>query len=346
VKKIYFYSERLSYFKRHFSTFFPHITIRKIINLLLNEIEMNLRITTPKSLPPYIKIEPTPQCQLRCEGCAQRNPDFRKQFNNHMQLSIDDLTKIIDPISDTLLGVSLSLYGEPMLNRNLISLIEYIHSKNVAVSFPTNFSIKFNKEQAERMVLSGLDCIYVSLDGASQETYSKYRVGGNFELVLRNVELLSNAKKEFRSKHPIIVWKFVNFEHNKHEIEVVKGSYKTLGFDSYELVTDFFGSVNLEAEKEYKKNIIKNKKVCYWPWNTMIIRWDGSTSPCCPFGTDEFNLGNSIKINTKEVWSSPEYDSLRRGFIRKDYGQKMHPFCKICLGLSESNRLSTTSGKS
>jgi radical SAM protein with 4Fe4S-binding SPASM domain len=311
---------------------------------LINEIEMNLRITTPKSLPPYIKIEPTPQCQMRCEGCAQRKPDFRKQFNNSMQLSLEDLKKIIDPFSNTLLGVSLSLYGEPMLNRNLISLIEYIHNKNVAVSFPTNFSVKFNKEQAERMVLSGLDCIYVSLDGASQETYTKYRIGGNFELVLRNVELLSNAKKELGLRHPIIVWKFVIFDHNKHEIDAVKSLYKKLGFDTYEFVTDFFSIVNLEAEKKYRKNIIKIRKVCYWPWNTMIIRWDGSIKPCCPFGTDEFNLGNAINNNTNDLWTSPEYDSLRKGFILKDYGQMMHPLCKICLGLTKSNSLSENSG--
>jgi hypothetical protein len=37
--------------------------------------------------------------------------------------SLEDWKKNIDPIKDTLIGVGLSLYGEPLLNKNIVHLI-------------------------------------------------------------------------------------------------------------------------------------------------------------------------------------------------------------------------------
>src|SRR3990172_8768204 len=139
MKRISSPNKRADYFKRHFSTFIPHLTLKKIINLLINEIEMQLSIASPKSFPPYIKVEPTPLCHLRCPGCLQKDYDFKKSLlklnNGIMYLSLENLKTIINPIRNTLIGVSLSHYGEPMLNPHLSSLIEYLHNNNIAVSF-------------------------------------------------------------------------------------------------------------------------------------------------------------------------------------------------------------------
>lgn len=334
MKKIRYFHEKFDYLKRHFFTILPHLTIKKIINIILNEIEMRLTITTPKSLPLYIKIEPTPLCQLRCKGCAQSGPDFKKQLNNSMHLSLEKVKKIIDPICDTIIGVSLSLTGEPLLNEDIISIIEYISSKNIGVSFPTNFSVKLSNEKIERLVKSGLDSITISLDGASEETYTKFRTGGNFNLITNNVKLISDTKKKLGFKRPRIIWKFIIFDYNRHEIEIVKNTYKSLGFDSYEFVPNFYDDLSKNVNKTYKNNMIKNKKPCYWLWNSMIVRWNGKVSPCCAI-LDQFNLGNAIEEDIRKIWQSKEYKKLRDGFKKKDYGLNMHPACKKCIGLEE-----------
>ncbi|MFI5253190.1 MAG: radical SAM/SPASM domain-containing protein [Bacteroidota bacterium] len=293
---------------------------------------MRFRITSPKSFPPYLKIEPTPLCQLRCPGCVQSKPEVKKQLNSGMFLSLEALRKIIDPISDYLFGVSLSLSGEPLLNRNIVNLIEYIHSKNIAVSFPTNLSIELNEENAEKVIRSGLDCLQVSLDGASKESYVKYRVGGDFDLVVKNVKLLSNTKKALGLKHPILVWKYIVFEHNRHEVNMVIELYKTIGFDDYEFIYDNRSSVSKNTRTEFNKNLYENRKTCFWLWNTMIIRWNGDILPCCSV-RDSWNIGNALTTNITEIWQSIKYESIREGFIKKHYGQKMHPACKSCIGL-------------
>ena len=53
------------------------------------------------------------------------------------------------------------------------------------------------------------------LDGASQETANIYRVGTDFKNVFEVMKLGVKSKA-------LIIWQFILFEHNEHEIELVK----------------------------------------------------------------------------------------------------------------------------
>src|SRR6185295_3463072 len=248
------------------------VTTAKLCNLLLNVIELRLNVCRPRSLPPYIKVEPTPLCQLACPGCAHGVSDFKKQLSNRMHFTLKELREVIDPLAGCLLGVSLSLRGEPMLGKDLLPMIEYIHSKKIAVSFPTNLSLHLRQGQAERLVRSGVDTLYVSLDGASQETYQRYRVGGDFALVLRNVRLIAEAKQRLGVRRPRLIWKFVVFKHNEHEVETLERAYRELGFDDYELVRDYGSPSAMLALHKHNADLLQKKKGSYWAWHTTVIR--------------------------------------------------------------------------
>jgi len=68
-----------------------------------------------------------------------------------------------------------------------------------------------------------------SIDGASQETYQKYRVGGNYELTMKNIKLLNTIRKKKNLKTPVLLWRFLVFRHNQHEIEIARKKAKELG---------------------------------------------------------------------------------------------------------------------
>jgi radical SAM protein with 4Fe4S-binding SPASM domain len=174
----------------------------------------------------------------------------------------------------------------------------------------------------KELVTSGVDTLAVSLDGASDETYSKYRIGGKFDLVKSNVRRLQDTKTRLGSKRPRLIWKFVIFQHNKHEVDEVRRTYKDLGFDAYEMVQDNRGPSSREVKRKQKR------KTCFWLWHTMVIDWDGSVAPCCVYY--DFGLGNAIESNTSYLWTSPQYVSLREGL--RDHS-KIHPKCRTCLGL-------------
>jgi Glycosyl transferase 4-like domain/Radical SAM superfamily len=157
----------------------PYINVRKLFNLGLNVLELRFKIPSPFSLPPLLKIEPTPQCQLRCTGCWHKDVEFKRQFTSKDTLTLEDFRKILDPIAKTTLGISISFRGEPLLNKHLPALIRYAHDKRIATTLPTNLAMPMSADFARQSVNSGLDTLYISLDGASEETYRLYRVGGD-----------------------------------------------------------------------------------------------------------------------------------------------------------------------
>jgi radical SAM protein with 4Fe4S-binding SPASM domain len=324
-------TRRREYFIRHARNFLPHLTLVKIANLMLNVIERKLMISSPRSLPPYIKIEPMPLCQLRCPGCEQNNPHYKEQFRNGTPMSLEDFKRIVDPLSHTLLGISLSNFGEPLLHKDISSLIEYAHRKNIAVSFPTNLSVKLDDTSIERLVRSGLDSLNVSLDGNTKETYEQYRIGGDFSLVLKNVKSIADTKRKFGLKRPRVIWKFIVFDHNKHETGMLRKRYRELGFDDYELVQDYRDGAVKKVNQALNANLRKTRQGCFWLWHTMIIGWNGEVFPCCR--PDYFDIGNAIHRNSKEIWRSDAYKALRQGFSSNV--SKIHPICRECLGYNK-----------
>jgi MoaA/NifB/PqqE/SkfB family radical SAM enzyme len=324
---------RMEYLLRHLRQILPYTTPAKIINLALNVIELKLLNTRPWSSPPYIKVEPTPLCQLACPGCAHGTSDLKKQLTNRMHVTLEEYKKLIDPIARTLFGVSLSLRGEPLLGKDILPIIEYSHAKNIAVSFPTNLSLHLREEQIERLVRSGLDTMYVSLDGTSEETYNRYRVGGDFELVRRNVGAIAAMKRRLGSPTPRLIWKFVVFRHNAHEVPQVLGTYEQLGFDAYELVQDYGDRVVKTARREHKTTLQRKKKGCYWAWHTTVVRADGVVNPCCHEHAD-FGLGNLKQASLRAIWRGAAYARLRQGF-KSMRAADMHPICVRCLGVPQ-----------
>ena len=212
-------------------------------------------------------------------------------------------------------------------------MLEYIHASRIAVSFPTNLSLHLRAEKIDRLVRSGVDAIYVSLDGASEETYSQYRTGGNFNLVLQNVKAICEAKRRIGTQRPRLVWKFVVFQHNKHELPIVARTHRELGFDGYELVSAHESRATRQALSEHNKHLIQ-KKPCYWAWHTTVIRADGEVLPCCK-QQGAFGLGNVKGDDIRSIWRGPAYARLRHGF-KTMRASEMNAVCARCVGADDS----------
>jgi len=325
---------RAEFLLRHAVTFAPYVTPAKLYNLALNAVEHRLKVTRPRSLPPYLKVEPTTFCHMACPGCAHGDAELKKVLSDRAEhLRVEEFKRLIDPIANAVLGISLSLRGEPLLGRELLGITEYAHSKNIAVSFPSNLSVKLSEQRVARLVKSGVDAIYVSLDGATEETYRQYRRGGDFHLVIRNVEAIAKMKLRVRRSRPRLIWKFVIFEHNKHEVSDVQSRYRGLGFDAYELVEDYTGESAQRRLSNLNTNLVGKRKGCYWAWHTATVRADGTVGPCCRGHTHDFSMGDTRKENFLDIWRGDTYAKLRGGFDTMQPSD-LHPVCAQCLGVT------------
>jgi MoaA/NifB/PqqE/SkfB family radical SAM enzyme len=188
-----------------------------------------------------------------------------------------------------------------------------------------------NLEDLERIVESGLNHIRVSLDGASEESYAKYRVGGHFQQVFSNLNTLIDIRNRCRSSFPIIEWQFLVMRHNEHEIPQVRKFADELGVD---LVT--FGAIGLgEAPYDgtYDQTLAEEwlprhhpqyrhrygtesfyDGPCFFLWESVTINWDGGVAPCCVLDDPNMDFGNTLDRPVSSIWNNEFYQSSRRQF--------------------------------
>jgi MoaA/NifB/PqqE/SkfB family radical SAM enzyme len=83
-------------------------------------------------------------------------------------------------------------------------------------------------------VESGLDYMVLSIDGATQPVYQRFRRNGNLELVFQNIRKLVEAKRQSGKSTPVITWRYLAFEHNVHEIPAAIETARGLGVDQFD----------------------------------------------------------------------------------------------------------------
>ena len=66
---------------------------------------------------------------------------------------------------------------------------------------------------------SGLDYMTISIDGATQSVYEKFRKKGDLETVFKNIRNLIQTKNRMGKRTPMVSWQYLAFEHNEHEID-------------------------------------------------------------------------------------------------------------------------------
>jgi radical SAM protein with 4Fe4S-binding SPASM domain len=287
--------------------------------------------------PISISIEPTTSCNLRCPQC----PSGLRSFSRPTGMLQGDLYKgILDDLGKDITYLILYFQGEPYLNTGFLDMVSYANKKKIYTATSTNAHY-LNDENAKKTVESGLDRIIISIDGVTDETYKKYRVGGKIDKVFEGTKNLSKWKKELNSSTPHIIWQFIVFSHNEHEIPEIKRLAKEYGVDELGIKTaqiyDYENGSELIPQNEefsrYKKSekgfSIKNSLLnhCWKLWHSCVITWDGLIVPCC-FDKDATHRLGDLKFNRfNEIWRGNEYDKFRGQILQ---GRQNIDICKNC----------------
>lgn len=198
-----------------------------------------------------------------------------------------------------LMHVELSNWGEIFLNPELVDILRVAYERNVMLTASNGVNLNTVKpEVLEALVkykFRHLDC---SIDGASQETYQQYRVGGNFDRVIENIRKLNHYKAQYRSEFPLLLWQFVVFGHNEHEIDTARQLATELGMDFYVKLSwdeevspiqdlDWVRSQTASGAAS-RSEYIREKgasyihhDICQQLWTTPQVNWDGRILGCC-----------------------------------------------------------------
>lgn len=291
-------------------------------NVKLEKHHLIEQYKNKSELPKHIRLDVSTVCQLKCPSCYMRQEEEAvKKGCKIGNLKFENFRKLID--DNDIESIELSNSGEIFLNPDLIKILEYAHKKNIWLTADNGVNLNYlTDEQAEALSKYELRSMTISLDGASQETYQIYRVNGNYDNVIANIEKINFYKKKYKNGCPHIVWKFIVFGHNEHEVQKAKKEAKRLGceikFDANwdenysqiknpQKVLKETGLASLDVNvspieqlKEYEEGIV-DWFFCRDLWEPQI-NWDGQILGCCAnfkenFGGNAFEEGLLNALN-------------------------------------------------
>lgn len=316
---------------------FENVPLRKILNWMLVEGSIMVKPETPWGWPTHAQIEPTTSCNLECVLCPVTDGLHRPQ--QHMDLHI--FRKIIDELGHHLFIILLWDWGEPFLNPSIYEMISYAKERKIGVISSTNAHVFATGDHAERLVHSGIDCIIVALDGATQATYEHYRRGGDLATVKAGVKRIVEARRTLNSRTPLIDMRFIVMKHNEHEIPQLEelarslevdaltlralctydyGEYCTIEADGRAFVPEDSAYQPFKSDPRLGSPIRRQTNPCKVLWNNPAIHSDGKVFACTfdPHGRNV--LGDISEDTFRDIWWGSGYKELRRRF-RKDYRQ-------------------------
>ncbi len=261
--------------------------------------------------PTTFIVETTLACNLKCPECAigDGSVSRKKGF-----LKFDEFKILADKVRPYVKYFYLHLWGEPMLNKEIIKMIKYA-SQFTRVNISTNGTM-LDEDLARELILSGVSDIIVSIDGMTQEVYEKYRVGGDLKKALNTLENLVKFNNQY-SANVNIMPQFIVFKHNQNEMDMFTEFCVPLGL-SANFKAPYFrhddSQFQISDYEEYRRpeyNTIEELKAgmseCANPREVFTVQINGDVILCCHDYDRKTLYGNLFEQSAEEIWNSPKY---------------------------------------
>ena len=289
-----------------------------------------------------IHLEITNNCQASCPMCSRNHHGGID--NPLIKINSWTLDHFKHTINQEVLEQVNALYfcgnfGDPLLNNDLLEMIKYTANYNpsIEIRVHTNGSLR-NTHWWEQLaqVMPTNHVVVFAIDGLA-DTHSLYRVGTDYNQILRNASAFINAGGTAE-------WAFIRFKHNAHQVELAKTTASDIGFQRFVMkdssrfvldnkfpVLDKTGKTThyLEPANESKiifidRKVLDNYKQivaastinCYAQKNKEIyIDAFGRVFPCCWLASTPYNYteDSSSILEVRQVMID-QYNSMINDF--------------------------------
>lgn len=312
---------------------------------LLNLIKLNVSYLLGRlfhqswmwGLPDALSVEPATACNLRCPECPTGNGTLGRKGGT---MSLSFYNRVLEQLPPSIFHLNLYLQGEPLLHPHIAEFVTRASQKHLFTTISTNAQL-LSPAMAEQLVTSGLNKLIVSLDGLTPATYETYRAGGQLQKVFDGLENIYRAKKMHQTLHPIIEVQFIVFQHNEHEMPLVRKLINRKEIDRVQVKTaqlSFMPSSTIQPPVDSRlsryaifrgqwqmKHSLQNH--CFKMWHSLCITWDGTVVPCCFDKAATHAMGNITMQPINNIWKMFSY-----GHFRKKIATEKHqiPMCHNC----------------
>ncbi|MBS0626803.1 MAG: SPASM domain-containing protein [Verrucomicrobia bacterium] len=283
------------------------------------------------SIPPFqeIHIENTNSCGYKCVMCPRE-----KQTRQIGFMSLEDFSLLLSRVEGFQGKFHLHGFGESLLDRQFVSKIEIL-KKRFPLANTLIFStlgVRVKEDYFIKLLKAGLDSLVISLYGFTEEDYQKVHGYNGFDLVKKNLQLLSQAMKisssPFRAQIKIpgqTISSSLPIRQPPEKIAFCRWA-EELGFT----IAEWAYVHNYSDGRHY--NLPNSEKTC--PVingkrkNILSVTWDLNVIPCTYDFNASIRFGNLKNQSLEEIFSSPEYLSFI--LAHKSNNLDAYPVCQNC----------------
>jgi len=260
----------------------------------LNRIASGLKNPT---FPKIFAVELCADCNINCSMC-HHDQMVRPKGNMPMALWKKCADEIAGIAPNT--NVWFSFCGEPLLMPDrLVEMLKYGEEAGLkSLNLNTNGMLLSN-EVARNLLDTGLSTIVIGIDGYEKDTYEKYRVLGDRDVVYANVQYLLEERAR-RGAGPEIMVQFIEMDDNIKEFDAYRDHWLNLGATvKLRRMLSWGGKFETAIEVAEEERI-----PCPWAMTMMHLFWDGRV-PRCPGDTEgEESAGNAWDDTLVDLWAN------------------------------------------
>ncbi len=208
-----------------------------------------------------VYIEPTNACNIACRICIRNNWD-----ENPGKMSDETFGRILHSVRrlDTPPTLFFGGLGEPLFHKRTVDWIAQAHAAGARTELITNGTM-LTEKRSRALIEAGLDLLWVSIDGASPESYADVRLGAELPKVIANLARFRKLRPGSHHPRPGIGIAFVAMARNIDDLPAVLKIGRSVGAKHYSVSNVMPYTAEMQAEMLYT-HTLRNLTYMDSPW--------------------------------------------------------------------------------
>jgi MoaA/NifB/PqqE/SkfB family radical SAM enzyme len=176
----------------------------------VDEERDSLSLRPPLTHLRKVYVEATNGCNLDCRTCIRNIwEEPIGQMNNDTFQKIIEGLQVFSPPPIVFFGG----FGEPLTHPSIVEMVARAKTLGCSVELITNGTM-LTATMSQRLIEAKLDVLWISIDGATPESYADVRLGATLSEVLSNVKTFRDLRMETQLLTPEIGFAFVAMRRN------------------------------------------------------------------------------------------------------------------------------------
>lgn len=320
----------------------PHASLARFQSYLMYLFSEKLYKSLPLEVPQRVLLESTNCCNFMCNFCPTGDRNLVESMNvprGFMDFKL--LTRIVDRLGEfpqKIPVLYLQSFGEPLLHRDLATMVAYVKEKDVAesVQLITN-GAHLTAETSRSLLEAGLDLLIISVVHVTSDGYLQLTgTFSDYDLIRNNVKRFFHEKAR-RKSNCIIYSKILNFNLSREQVtrflhdfnpisDIVNVEYPS-GWSFGEKKDFTLGSPN-RFNIHSLGGQTAHRLICPAPFASLVVTFDGLVTACFRDWSRKLVVGSAKKSSLNEIWNGETLKELRYRFITG--GKERIPGCTSC----------------